>query len=719
MVPLTASPSRIRPRHASLRLEPLEDRSVPAGVVNATFAAGVLTITAIDDPTDVAITNTNHQNITLDGAGANNFTVTANNLETGTAITGIPFSGVTSIKFIMGVGDDTVTITDAVLTGAVTYLGGSGDNRLFIDGAGNFSGFAGASPGNVTIGSLSVTNGDGSDATRIGGGTHKINGNVSIANGIGGSDVEFGAGGTDVTSVGGTVKVTNLAGFDTVGANGTTATFTGAITINNGNGGSTIDIVATTNTLTGGITVTNGDGNDDFATSGTSFTVGTPTARKNITIINGTGAGSNDQVLDATTNTINGNICVTGSVGDDDFSVNGDTFRVLGSVKVSTGNGGGTTSISPGLVVDIDGAVSVTAGEGTDRLDFAGATSVDLASVTFTSGNGSSTLNFDGGTTMIVGNVSHTHLAGGSTTIFDATNITINGTITSTHGDGNDTFDLGGTNFTSGAITIRNGNGTGTTRIDAGTSNTILGNISITNGDGSDTFSTGGTTFTLGTPTARRNLTMNNGNGGSSATFAATTYTIHGNITATNGTGFDTFDVTGGGVFNVTGAGNVTISNGIGGSDTNFLAGSSSSIGGKLIITGTDGSDIVTMNRLTMTGTVSINTGNGDDDVIVNNSIFNGLFTFAGGGGADAVRIENGDINDGVSTVFNAAVNINTGNGDDEVLIGVLADADDFGDFNAAVTITGGLDLDIIQALSNGANTFAIAPLKTGFEQGT
>jgi hypothetical protein len=47
------------------RLEALEDRSVPAGVVNATFAAGVLTITAVDDPTDVNFTDTNHQNITL------------------------------------------------------------------------------------------------------------------------------------------------------------------------------------------------------------------------------------------------------------------------------------------------------------------------------------------------------------------------------------------------------------------------------------------------------------------------------------------------------------------------------------------------------------------------------------------------------------------------------------------------------------------------------
>src|SRR5262245_47932836 len=134
MFSLAGRRPQIRYRCSMPRLERLEDRSVPAGVVNATFAAGVLTITAVDDPTDVNLTNTNHQNITLDGAAANNFTVIANSGETGTAITGSPFNGVTSIKLVMGLGNDTVTITDVKLAGAVTFLGGSGNNTLNIDG---------------------------------------------------------------------------------------------------------------------------------------------------------------------------------------------------------------------------------------------------------------------------------------------------------------------------------------------------------------------------------------------------------------------------------------------------------------------------------------------------------------------------------------------------------------------------------------------------------
>lgn len=715
--------SRVVPRRPAPRprftptLRPLEDRTVPAGVVNATFAAGVLTLTALNDPTDVNITRTNHQNITLDAAGANTITVTANDGETGSAFTGGPFAGMTAIRLVMGLGNDTVTLTDAALTGTVTFLGGSGNNRLNIDGAGNFSGLAGPSPGNVTVGGVSVTNGDGDDTFTVGGGSHTINGNVVIRNGEGFSNTSFGFLGADVTNVTGAVGVTNLNGNDFFAALGTSATFTGPITLSHGNGGSDTTFGAGTTAAVGGITVTCGAGNDDFNTNGTTFTVGTPTARRNLTIRNGTGGGSTDQNFNATTNTINGNLSVTAAAGDDDFSVNGTNFVVRGNLTVSTGSGGGTTSITPTQVVDIDGAVVVTAGQGNDTLDFGGATSVDVGSVSLTSGNGSSTLTFSGATATVTGAVRHTHLAGTSTTTFGAASVTIDGTITSTHGDGTDTLEATGSVFKAAAITIRNGAGGSTTEFGATTSNTLTGNIGIVNGDGSDTFTAGGGTFVLGAPTARRNLTIANGIGGSTTEFLGSTTTIEGSVAVTNGDGFDSFDV-GGTTFAVTGAGNVTIANGIGGGTTTIAAGAGS-IGGKLTVTATDGADVVELTRLTMTGATAINTGNGNDTIDVDNSTFNGLFGVVTGAGADRVLIEDGSVNDGVSTVYNAAVNVNVGGGDDQVLIGVIGDANDFGDFNAGVTLTGGLDLDIVQALANPANTFAVPPTVTGFEQGT
>jgi hypothetical protein len=39
--------------------------------------------------------------------------------------------------------------------------------------------------------------------------------------------------------------------------------------------------------------------------------------------------------------------------------------------------------------------------------------------------------------------------------------------------------------------------------------------------------------------------------------------------------------------------------------------------------------------------------------------------------------------------------------------------------FNAAVTLPDSLDLDILSALADPANTFAAAPLESGWELGT
>src|SRR5262249_4799993 len=157
--------------------------------------------------------------------------------------------------------------------------------------------------------------------------------------------------------------------------------------------------------------------------------------------------------------------------------------------------------------------------------------------------------------------------------------------------------------------------------------------------------------------------------------------------------------------FSVTGSGNMTITNGTGSSSMTFNPTGSCTIGGKLTVTATDGDDLLTLLHVSVTGATSINTGNGVDDITIGSSTFSGLASIVLGAGADSLAIEDASSNDGVTTVFNAAVKIDTGNGDDQVHIGVVGDTNDFGDFKAAVTITGGLDLDIILALSNAANT--------------
>ena len=61
-------------------LERLEDRCMPAGVVNMTFASGVLSLIATND---LAVYANNNQNITLQGQGtAGRFKVLGNDGET-------------------------------------------------------------------------------------------------------------------------------------------------------------------------------------------------------------------------------------------------------------------------------------------------------------------------------------------------------------------------------------------------------------------------------------------------------------------------------------------------------------------------------------------------------------------------------------------------------------------------------------------------------------
>ena len=85
-----------RSRWTVAALEQLETRIVPAGVANVTFAAGTLTITAVDDLTPAGITGgLNNQSVQLNGGGAGIVSVVGNS---GTTLTGAvgTFNGVTA-----------------------------------------------------------------------------------------------------------------------------------------------------------------------------------------------------------------------------------------------------------------------------------------------------------------------------------------------------------------------------------------------------------------------------------------------------------------------------------------------------------------------------------------------------------------------------------------------------------------------------------------------
>ncbi len=81
----------------------------------------------------------------------------------------------TAIKIDLKLGNDQATLTNVLITGALTYLGGDGNNNLILDGAAAH-----------TYGSISVTNGDGADIFRFTGtGDLAVTGAVTISNGEG------------------------------------------------------------------------------------------------------------------------------------------------------------------------------------------------------------------------------------------------------------------------------------------------------------------------------------------------------------------------------------------------------------------------------------------------------------------------------------------------------------------------------------------------------
>jgi hypothetical protein len=310
----------------------------------------------------------------------------------------------------------------------------------------------------------------------------------------------------------------------------------------------------------------------------------------------------------------------------------------------------------------------------------------------------------------------HTSGAGASTTSFDSTTNNF-GSIQSTHGEGDDVFDVNGTTFSCGAIAIRNGNGATETLLDPTFQAFLTGNIDITNGDGNDRFEADGTLFLIASTGPRRNLTIRNGNGNSDTVFGtvASTVSISGNVAVTNGDGFDVFNTNG--TFAVTGPGSLTIAHGRGGSQNNLTA-NIGAVGGALTFTSLEGRDELNLTRMTVGGRTTISTAGGNDTIQTHNSTF-AAATIVTGAGRDEVLIESGTVDDGIGVTFNGIVNVNTGAGNDRVAIGFPGDTDDFGQFNAAVTISLGLDLDIVFAQANLANVFVVPPIISGFEQGT
>ena len=236
----------------------------------------------------------------------------------------------------------------------------------------------------------------------------------------------------------------------------------------------------------GAVSIVNGAGIDSvqFGASG----LGTVSLH-NVTINNGNGSASvpSTVAFAANTNTVTGNLNVTGGDGADGFGLNCTTFTVTGAMTVNHGAGGSIASIvniAASSTNAIGGLLTVTGGQGNDSLVFGGST-LNLHSVAVNQGNGDNSI------------------------LFNAAANTITGNLSITNGDGVDTFGMVATSFTvTGNVTIANGAGGSTTIFDATSSNAIGGALTLTNGDGIDVFNTAGASFAV-----TGAMTVSQGNG--------------------------------------------------------------------------------------------------------------------------------------------------------------------------------------------------------------
>lgn len=371
---------------ARLSVQPLEGRDVPNGTIQASLSAtGVLTLTG-DDDDNVATIKVDAGSVTL----TPDSNTTIDDLAVpGTGTMGAPVTitgTVTSIKASLFGGADVLTAdpTGAFsVTGPVAFNLGDGNNQLLLD-----------TTGQITLGGLTYTGGDGTDDVVVSGGAGSTVGTTKIGVSHGGATIALtGVGFTAVNVTageGGTVSnavtatnITTTGLFSAALGNSypSTLDFTGSTL-----GGLKASGYSLTSVLTGTTINTNATYKATFgaAVFGDGLTV---TKNAIITAPNASLVGINAGAIvvsgnlvvsgsAATTVTflttalsnVKGNTIVKGGPGADQFETNA-SFKADKNVSLILFGGENTVTIGDGsAAVAIGGAMSVRTGDGNDTV---------------------------------------------------------------------------------------------------------------------------------------------------------------------------------------------------------------------------------------------------------------------------------------------------------------------------------------------------------------
>ena len=356
-------------------VEPLEQRIAPAGLVTASFANGLLTVTGFDGADhDVELVKTGTNTFRLEGSD-----------------TSINLPGVTSKNF-------TGTLS------RVVYEGGSGADTFTVTNLSSLKSLR--FEGNEGVDSLSTAN---------------------LKTGVGSTvDINLGADTGSVNFFGsqtvlhGVLNI-NLGGGGSAGLRSALTTIDGAVTVTGGPGSDSLSLTGATTLFKSKLTFSGLDGNDSFNSAGKSVTV------QGLVAMDG-GAGTNSFVFAADRNSF-GKISTIGSVdlklgtGAGSVSFLGASTNLLGTLKIDLGTGGGSADLNSVATTIRDG-VQFIGGIGNDSVEFNGRVSLGKT-LSFVGGAGDDTFGAVGGLFSVKGATSFDPGVGASTFVLHPSSLAL------------------------------------------------------------------------------------------------------------------------------------------------------------------------------------------------------------------------------------------------------------------------------------------------------
>jgi hypothetical protein len=670
-----------------VRIERLEGRIAPAGIVTVELTNGILTLTGDGADNSVTVEGglTNQIRVTgMSGTTLNNATDTELGFD-------LPSGGLRGINADLSDGGDTLSLTslktrldiDIDLGGGnnlanlfglnarnLVIAGGSGSDTISFPFTGRtvlrggLEVTAGDGTNNLSIISeakiakgISYVGGTGPDAIFVTAPKWTVNGGIDLAIGSGPNTVSLFTNGT----VNGSIRVTSL---DEPAASNALAFITVSSRIN---GDVTIDFGASNNAvnflaigslaIAGKLTIDGGAGNDTVLIGGL-----------NVAIAGGVnflgGAGTNSFTNDAKRLTTN-SLSINGDLAGDSVALH-NLVTVRRSASFDLGDGSNSL-VSDGNVRF--GALDYAGGSNNDIVTFSlSGTLQVLAKSQFDLGAGSGTLSVASAAAAFGGPIAITSLDAGADTFtggFSSTILRIANGIMVDLGDGaSHTFALtGSTSFRCNrTISYDSGAGTDFFQLYAADGR-ISGRIDANFGDGLNS-----TAMNFGNTRVNSRLSVNGGSGADALFISGNEAVISGSVSADLGAGDNVISI--------------------------FGTAPRFAFQKKVkIVSASVGSDSFTADFVRLNGGLDVQLGSGGSTVNVDDVLFRAPTLIDTGDGSDTLNIERDNVR--THAVFAAPVSVQLGDGADTANFGAGTIGNSI-DILARLTVDGGAGADSI-----------------------